>query len=95
MPTVFAGARHATMEGRKCSRDRERYMARVKAAKINNPWHCGEQPPKDFPKFKNSAIAVDNDSGPPVMIMFDGGTFDHTWGPELMQAENTSKYRVD
>ena len=37
-------------------------------------------------KFKNSAMAVDADSEPPVKIMFDGGTFDHMWGTELVQA---------
>jgi len=46
LPTVFAGARHATMEGRKCSKDKERYMARVQAAQLNNPWYCAEQPLK-------------------------------------------------
>ena len=82
------------MEGRKRSRDRDHYGARVKAAKLNNPWHCGKQPPKDLLKFKNSAIAVDNERGTPFVTMFDGGTFDHTWGPEPVQAENTSKHRA-
>ena len=46
LPTVFAGARHAIAEGRKGSKDMERYMARVQAAQLNNPWYCAEQPPK-------------------------------------------------
>ena len=106
LPAVFTGARHATMQGRKRSRDRENYEARVKAAKLYNTWPCGTLRSKielhrELRKaavqrshgFKNSAIAVDNEGGKPVAIIYDNDTFEHTWGPESMEA--VSKHRAD
>ena len=46
LPTVFAGARQATMEGRRRSNDKERKKARLQAAQLNNPWYCAALPPK-------------------------------------------------
>ena len=49
LPTVFAGARHASVEGRKDSkfarmqRWTAHQKARVKAALLNNPWYCAAQ----------------------------------------------------
>ena len=46
LPTVFAGARQATMEGMRRSNDKERKKARLQAAQLNNPWYCAALPPK-------------------------------------------------
>ena len=46
LPTVFAGARQAAMEGRRRSNDKEREKARLQAAQLNNPRYCAAQPPK-------------------------------------------------
>ena len=46
LPTMFAGARRATMEGRRNSKDKERHKTRFQAAQLNNPWYCAVQPLK-------------------------------------------------
>ena len=46
LPTVFAGARQATVEGRRKSKDKERRKAKLQAAQLNNPWYCAALPPK-------------------------------------------------
>ena len=37
LPTVFAGARQAMVEGRRKSKDKESHKARLQAALLNNP----------------------------------------------------------